>query len=136
MYTGRNRLQIIDGFVVLHRLEQYSYVILCVSVPVCRGTEICILQLVRTTALPAVSSLTTMGLSAGSFSMRSLTSYAHTHTNTKQLFLEFTERVSRQDTGKTTQVYVHTPLSLFVLTFDNQKILNMIQFLQFKTRNK
>ncbi|KAG7250310.1 hypothetical protein CRUP_002036 [Coryphaenoides rupestris] len=31
------------------------------DVPDWRGTEICILQLVRTTALPAVSSLTTIG---------------------------------------------------------------------------
>lgn len=55
----------------------------CVRVPVCRGTEMCILQLVRTTDLPAVSSLTTMGLSAGSFSIRSLTScirHIHKHT--------------------------------------------------------
>ena len=51
-----------------------------VCVPVCKGTEICILQLVRTTALPAVSSLTTIRLSAGSFSMRSLTSFQHTRT--------------------------------------------------------
>lgn len=47
----------------------------CAFVPVCRGTEMCILQFVRTTTRPAVSSLTTMGLSAGSFSIRSLTSF-------------------------------------------------------------
>lgn len=50
----------------------------CVCKPVCRGTEMCILQLVRTTNLPAVSNLTTIGLSAGSFSMRSLTSFKQT----------------------------------------------------------
>lgn len=66
----------------------------CCRVPICRGTEICILQLVRTTALPAVSSWTTMGPSAGSFSMRSLTSYRKTQ-DKKQMMLETTDREVR-----------------------------------------
>ena len=80
----------------------YSYMMLCVCVcvcvcarvcvPICRGTEICILQLVRTTALPAVSSRTTMGLSAGSFSMRSLTSYVQKNAP-KELFLVATDNI-------------------------------------------
>lgn len=69
-------------------LSCLHYVGMFVYVPVCRGTEMCILQLVRTTALPAVSSLTTIGLSAGSFSMRSLTSYIHTHTQKKAQQIE------------------------------------------------
>lgn len=84
MYTRRNWLQTIDlSFctgVQRSTVKSCDTVCVCVRVPVCRGTEICILQLVRTTALPAVSSLTTIGLSAGSFSMRSLTSYTCTHT--------------------------------------------------------
>lgn len=56
-------------------------VCVCECVPICSGAEMCILQLVRTTALPPVSSVSTMGLSAGSFSMRSLTSCQQTHMN-------------------------------------------------------
>lgn len=42
--------------------------------PVCSGREMCILQLVLTTDRPPASRAETMGPSAGSFSMRSLTS--------------------------------------------------------------
>jgi len=42
--------------------------------PVCSGREMCILQLVLTTARPPASRAETMGPSGGSFSMRSLTS--------------------------------------------------------------
>lgn len=76
-----------------------------VCLPVCRGTEMCILQLVRTTDLPAVSSLTTIGLSAGSFSMRSLTSCTtNTHLQ-KQCFycqVHTDSRLSKKETGSST----------------------------------
>lgn len=47
-----------------------------VLLPVCSGREMCILQFVLTTERPPASSAVTMGPSAGSFSMRSLTSCA------------------------------------------------------------
>lgn len=47
-----------------------------VLLPVCSGREMCILQFVLTTERPPASSAATMVPSAGSFSMRSLTSCA------------------------------------------------------------
>lgn len=63
------------GEMLLQTVCRAVFLHLLLWVPVCRGAEICILQLVRTTVLPAVSSRTTIGLSACSFSMRSLTSF-------------------------------------------------------------
>lgn len=68
---GEMLLQTVCRRVVVHLL---------LWVPVCRGAEMCILQLVRTTVLPAVSSRATIGLSARSFSMRSLTSFQNKQT--------------------------------------------------------
>lgn len=71
-----------SGMDISHnRAHSFVFLCVCVCVPIWSGTEMCILQLVRTTALPPFSSMSTMGLSAGSFSMRSLTSCSQTHVN-------------------------------------------------------
>lgn len=55
-------------------IQHQAQDLVCEPLPVCSGTEMCILQFILTTAWPPASKAVTTGPSAGSFSIRSLTS--------------------------------------------------------------